>query len=659
MRKIISRLADIAVSRVGALIACNGALLLSMLALLYRNMISVPTAVILFFGMGLLTFAGIKEKPVKIPGWVCHIVSILFTAFVADVSMQLMTEAHFYFRPMTTAVINYLLYCIIIGVIGLFFRSRLWGLIAPNALLLVWTVANYFLMRFRSRPLYVPDFWSLKTAMAVAGNYTFEVNLRFISVVVFFIAAIALAVIPYFRTDISEVRTKALIRCGVSVGTIILCATVLLSGITVRMGFASNALSYSSTYLYTFMAGVSSLHTAAPEGYSPERVAEISESYESDSADAFDMQTAPNVIVVMNESFSDFDVIKELETNIDVMPFIDSLSENTVKGYTYSSVFGGNTANAEYEFLTGDTMAYVTSGFMPYTTYIKTSFPSLVSSFDKLGYTSTAMHPAAGGNWNRLTIYDFFGFDNMVFKDDYSAGKLMRSYISDSSNYQNLIAQYEAKDENERLFIFNITMQNHGGYTKTSDNFTQEVYLTDCPGQYPEAEQYLSLIHESDKAVQELVGYFAEQEEPTVILFFGDHQPGVGESFYDMLFGKPSSELTQEEIQRKYMSPFFIWANFDIEEKDNIHLSLNYLSSLLLDTAGLPMTGYQRFLWELHEQYPIISSIGAVDKEGKHYADAESIQDEMLAEYHAMVHNHLFDVKNREDSLFELSDSVG
>ena len=140
-----------------------------------------------------------------------------------------------------------------------------------------------------------------------------------------------------------------------------------------------------------------------------------------------------------------------------------------------------------------------------------------------------------------------------------------------------------------------------------------------------------------------------------MILFFGDHLPGLSDDFYAELYGKPLSELTQEELQRKYASPFFIWANYDIEEQTVDAISLNYLSSLLFDTAGLPMTGYQQFLSELYLRYPVISAIGMIDSEGKHYERGASVDDAMLREYQYMEYNHIFDTDARCDDLFKLS----
>lgn len=79
----------------------------------------------------------------------------------------------------------------------------------------------------------------------------------------------------------------------------------------------------------------------------------------------------PNVIAIMNESFADLKAVGDLQTSKDYMPFFRKLKENTIKGYTYSSVFGGNTANSEFEFMTGNTLAFLPDNSVPYQLFLR------------------------------------------------------------------------------------------------------------------------------------------------------------------------------------------------------------------------------------------------------------------------------------------------
>ena len=84
---------------------------------------------------------------------------------------------------------------------------------------------------------------------------------------------------------------------------------------------------------------------------------------------------------------------------------------------------------------------------------------------------------------------------------------------------------------------------------------------------YPDVDQYLSLVHESDAALEYLINYFEHVDEPVEIVFFGDHQPSLSASFYPYLNGKGLSGLTTDELQALYTVPFFIWTNYESGEE--------------------------------------------------------------------------------------------
>ena len=123
-------------------------------------------------------------------------------------------------------------------------------------------------------------------------------------------------------------------------------------------------------------------------------------------------------------------------------------------------------------------------------------------------------------------------------------------------------------------------MQNHGGYEGDYENFRQEVWLTgEMEGKYPRTDQYLSLMKESDEAFQYLIQYFETCPEPTMIVMFGDHQPGIEDEFYDDIAGMPSSVVPVEQQLMWFETPFVIWTNYEQPSKNMGRLSSMYLSS--------------------------------------------------------------------------------
>jgi phosphoglycerol transferase MdoB-like AlkP superfamily enzyme len=442
--------------------------------------------------------------------------------------------------------------------------------------------------------------------------------------------------------------------------------------------------------LLEFVLNTKYLRVEAPRDYSAEEAGSIVEDAlpgDVPAAATTVEETLPNIICIMDETLSDLSMVGDFETNEDYMPFLRSLTENTVRGYVYVPTYGAGTANSEFEFLTGDSMSFLPLGACAYEAYVKGTLPSLVSSLGSLGYEKIALHPYYGDNWNRDTVYPYMGFERFLdihdllgenLVDEYRADKnfgkyyravseefpdetvFLRRYVSDSFDFKNVISLFEENQAagDKPLFLFNVTMQNHSGYEYTYSNFDQEIWLTgDMEGKYPKVDQYLSLIKRTDEAVADLLDYFSAVDEPTIICVFGDHQPSVEQEFYEELYGERLNDLPVEEEVKMYLTPFYIWANYDIEEAEVEDISLNYLSTVLLQTAGLPMTPYQSYLSALHEKLPVITTVGYMDTEGNWYATDEDAEgyDELRSGYRKVQYNQLFDRQNRVDELFTLN----
>ena len=179
------------------------------------------------------------------------------------------------------------------------------------------------------------------------------------------------------------------------------------------------------------------------------------------------------------------------------------------------------------------------------------------------------------------------------------------------------------------------------------------VTISNLQGHYKEAEQYLSLIKESDKAFEELVRYLKNYDEPTIVVMFGDHQPAVEQEFYEELYGKSLSKLSTEELQQRYKIPFVIWANYDIESQDDLKTSPNYLSDLLLDTANVPKNEIENFTSEVRNDVPQINAMGHYDSEGNWVSrdeDTSNALDEYEAvEYYMLTRKENKDAKENKD----------
>ena len=525
-------------------------------------------------------------------------------------------------------------------------------------------MANHYLISFRGRTLFPGDFLTLRTAANVAGNYDYRPDsMQWLTIGIFAAVLVLLSFLPREEKRPFDWRGFAPAAAGTAVFLAVFFGTGWVEGLGIEPSMwttRGNGLVLNFTVCLKYMK------VEKPDSYSQETLAALAGENPSDTADAAasaDGGTRPvNVIVIMNESLSDLSVLPGVETNMDAMPFLRSLTENTVKGYAYSSVFGGTTANSEYEFLTGNTTAFLPAGTVPYQMYVSDGDPSLVGQMEALGYTTIAAHPYRSSGWNRPTVYADYGFDEGYFESDFQDRAYMRGdartgYVTDRCDYENLIRWYEEKEEGQPLFLFNVTMQNHSAYQMAWTNLPKEVWLTgELENRFQTVNQYLSLVYQSDQAFEDLIDYFSQVEEPTMILLFGDHQPQVATNFYTAVLGTNPDTAT---AQKKQMVPFVLWANYDIPEAQGVELSLNYLSALLMDTANLPMTGYQKFLSQLWETAPVINTVGIRDAQGNWYGENAALPEELdgaIEDYKVLLYNNVFDKKDRVENFFTLSD---
>jgi phosphoglycerol transferase MdoB-like AlkP superfamily enzyme len=586
--------------------------------------------------------------------------------------------------PYYMAVLNigwiYVLYLALFAVTG---RTRI-AVPAASCVLYVISLAETFVVAFRSRPIMLWDVMAFRTAMTVSGNYEFFITRQMKTA---FVLLLLMNVFLWFTPRrVRGWKLRLAVGGGIAAsiagyGAWFFAVLVPSWGLGINM-WAINGTYQEYGYVLSTAVSLQYVVKKPPQGYSNARLKEIyNRLEESIYAEAGNGQAYPvksqaypespenpenpenrpeegqpvtpvNLICIMNESLAELKTAGDFTTNTEYFPFMDSLEENTVRGSLCVPVFGSMTSNTEFEFLTGDSMALLPANSIAYQFNVKPDTYSMVSTLKDQGYYSVAMHPYPGENWNRVECYQNMGFDAFLDQEFYEGSQELRNYVSDEADYQKLIQVVEAKENPEdKLFIFNVTMQNHGGYEGTYDNFEQEVWLTgEYEEKYPKTDQYLSLMKRSDQAFQYLVEYFSRIDEPTMIVMFGDHQPSVEDEFYDDIAGMPSSEITVQEHLMWYETPFIIWTNYSMPSEDMGRLGAVYLSSEVLWRANLEMTPYNRFLLAMKEDLPVVHFLGCYDREGTYYywAKAESercpYQDTVL-DYEALVYNHSLDRK--------------
>lgn len=602
----------------------------------------------------LFTQKNTPDAKLSLPGILRNCITALLAPVFTFYLFEFLTHNPFKTMKTPAQLLNIALFeilmLLLITALG---RVRLALMIETGFFLLV-GIANYFVLSFRSAPIMPWDIFSIRTAASVADNFKYTMDK---DAVLASLGLLVLLAAEFFLTGNKRFLNWKFRLGGALISFLCLYGfTVLIqadSSVTrFRLYdklFTPTTMSYKDGTALAFLMELEYLIVDKPAGYSTAEAKEILSAYETQNAANVSggetSEKLPNIIVIMNEAFSDLSVLGDFETNQDYMPFLHSLmenGENTKSGYLHVSVLGGNTANTEFEFLTGNSMAFLPQGSIPYQQYVKNEIPTLASHLKEYGYTTIGMHPYNASGWDRDKVYPLLGLDETYFIKDFDHPEIIRKYVSDRADYEKIIELFEAKEEGKPLFLFNVTMQNHSSYSDAYDNFTPDISV---PGADSEVlDNYLSLIHLSDSALEYLISYFEQTDEPTVIVFFGDHQPtdSVVRPVWK-LNGKSGSSLTDEEYARRYEVPYIIWTNYESETVRGADTSANLLAIKVLETAGIPQSAYTAYLSKLSESFSVISAIQGISAGGT----AAPIEDwgNALTEYRKVQYYQLFDNK--------------
>ena len=528
------------------------------------------------------------------------------------------------------------------------FLFILWGIIGNafaamtvvDLFFVLFALVNYFVMKYRGDPIVPSDLFSVGTLSTVVSTYTISFTPVQLDMLLWLIIAIEMGVRfnqwNFLIRLKGRCRRKKYILASILsvVFGVLLVAPMTNAQVLKKAGTTTNQWDrkqgyYNNGPVLNFMANLQYVFIQKPDNYSTQRAKEILEEYPSGETQTSEKK--PNIIMIMNESLADFSQWEDnrLTFDRDPLPFIHSLTGNTIKGKCYVSIFGSGTSNTEMEALTGHSMAFFPSGSIVYQIFPQKVTKGIVSDLKKENYTCTAIHPFTRGNWNRDRVYESMEFDTFLAKEDFENPEHVR-WISDQATYDKIIELYEGKEAGSPMFVFDVTMQGHGGY-ETQTQWSTPVRVEG--ENFPLAEEYLSSTYVSDQAFSNLIHYFESQEEPTVICMFGDHQPSVEESFYEKMMGKSLNNLSLEEMQKKYVTPYVLWANYDIQEQ-NKDISASSLRTLVKEEAGLSLSSYEQFIKAFHEEVPIMNANGFRGKDGTWYEfDESSPYDEWLEKY--------------------------
>ena len=349
-------------------------------------------------------------------------------------------------------------------------------------------------------------------------------------------------------------------------------------------------------------------------------------------------QNKPNIIVIMSEAFFDVNQFEGVLTySENPMAYYEKMQEESVAyGNAKVNIYGGSTHFSEFEFLSGWNSKGMNSGSCPYKEYYNEKQPSFASYLNEMGYYTLAIHPYDSFFWNRKHAYPNMGFDKFIDRS-YMKYTDMCGYISDDALTNEVIYRYEERkniDSEEPFFCFGVSIANHVAmingeeFLNTADHIdiTYEKNIGYSDRRRQRVKDYIGGISKSGEALYKLASYFKEQDEPTVIVFFGDHAPNYA---IDIMEKKGKEEDC-------YTTPYLIWSNYEIADvKNEADINISYLSTYLLQTLHMPLTMQNYYNIALHNQYRYETRYEICDVDGELYEDMSSSKRDAYF-YHAL-----------------------
>ena len=546
-----------------------------------------------------------------------------------------------------------------------------------GVLFTVIALINYYTRDLHGSALMPQDIMNIGTAAAVMGSYTLRITETVITIVALFLPVVVIAVAQHFlaygRGKAPKISWKRRLACwaGCFAGIFVILYVGYFAPFAIKpkqtYGWAWQLTYYKYGYLAGTIesAGLLMNPIVEPDNYSDaaaDEAAAKAENYTSQVTAASE-QEYPDIVLILSESFYDFDLVTDLQTDVEVMSVTKNL-ENSIYGHTVSPQVGGGTNSSEYEMLTSNSLMLMPS-ITPFNWLNLYGADSIVSYLEDLGYATMAAHPYTNLNYRRNSAWLALGFDQVYFEDSFPTKEYYgnRPYQTDSATYKDLEAMYESMPEDQPRFTFLVSIQSHGDYDMNDPELDLVHAATDY-GEYDEVmDEYLSCMYLTDQAVGELTDYFTQVYEETgrkvIVAMAGDHAP----SFVNHVADKTIAAENDLQILER-STPFIIWANYPLEnagetnEKDPLNrMDLCMFAPTVAEQAGLPLTDYYKYLLAMQDDVTVMTA-------GNDYMDASGVthvygenqtNDDWVHGYFALEYNNIGTHAKKNDSLFKLN----
>lgn len=440
-------------------------------------------------------------------------------------------------------------------------RRRVFARILISVFWLFLGICNGYLLTKRVTPFNAQDLKALSEALAVSQSYfnAFEMVMIVIGVV-----ALILWIVSMWRRGGQFTgkmhRVIALGGVVVSFGACLWLTDAAIDKRVISNYFGNIAFAYEDYgFPYCFSASLFNTGINEPSGYSQETMDEISNGGElTKSETGRSEDELPNIVVVQLESFFDPTEVEWLRFSEDPIPNLRKLFDEYSSGYFKVPSVGAGTANTEFEVLTGMSMRFFGPGEYPYKTYAKfNQMESAATALKALGYGAEALHNNGGNFYSRAQVFNKMGFDHYTSKEFMNILQTTpKGWATDDILVPNIMESMDTTEGQD--FVFTISVEGHGEYPTEKVLEDPEIIVSgvEDEGQRNAWEYYVNLVHEMDKFAGALIEAIESRDEPTVVVFYGDHLPTM--------------DLEAADLKSKYLynTNYVIWDNIGLEKND-------------------------------------------------------------------------------------------
>ena len=533
---------------------------------------------------------------------------------------------------------------IILGVSVLFFcffNNLILAISLSSLVMLIVAIANYYKMLVVGEPIYPSDLSMISNIDEIIG---YVKNLLSPTLIIGLLVIIALLAILSF---ICRKGFKLTMKLRVIFFAIFIAylASIFyyeksplkpLVNSTVYFTKWNQLNNYQQNgFLFGFITNLQNDLMIKNDHYTEANLQEIMDYYTKKAEDyneSADLSQQPNIITIVSESLSDPTVFNQLTFSEDPLPNLRQYLETYSSGHFLSPFKGNRTANVEFEYLVGFTNSLLLEGTIPFQQALssKPEIPSFISFMDQLDYTSVAIHPNNAAFYKRSQVYPALGFDEFLSIDKMKHLDYIDSqkYVSDQSVFDELYAELEAADR--PIFAYGLTMANHIAiFDKKFGENTIEVL--DANGEHnTEMETYAEGLKQTDLALKEFITKIENYDEPTLVIFFGDHLINFQSDIHEQ-HGYIEKDTDALRAKLFFETPLLIMSNMDDFQIENIDdVSPIFIAPLILRELNLPLSPFYVFLLDLYEEFSVLHNNFKLDANQNQVDELTEHQEQLL-----------------------------